>query len=425
MTAVKHFDSTMAGAPSLSGIPSWGMLTGLLDALLVNGFNLRVPVSITRDGSTVTVNYGTGHGYQADQVIAVSGCDQADYNGEHRVSAATTNTVSFEIAGTPATPATGASISTKVAPLGFQVAFTGTNKRAYRSPNVQSNRHYLRVDDSMPDGYTTSWAKYARVTVAEGMSDIDTFVGARMPYDPTAPTKNEATVGVGTTGTYGWWKWYYARNASQADTGGDGGNRDRPWCLVGDDRGFYLSTTVAGAQFWDGRGLYGFGDFSSYKPGDAYNSLVLAHDANHQAGSGWCDRASGWHDPMRAANFNGRGFLRDTTAIGLHRRFNTFSLSPDAAVSYSGLSADFPWPNPADYSLVAHPTYMREETTKTLRGVMPGALWVHQAQPYLHLTKLGDLTGYPGRKFIYWRINNDGSNDNFGGVLFDITGPWR
>lgn len=426
MTTVKFFDSTMTGAPSLSGTPGWGQLTDLLDALLVNGFNLRAPVSITRDGDTATIDFGTAHGHRVDTVIAVAGCDQAAYNGQFRVASITTNTVSFAVTGTPATPATGAAITVKTAPLGFEIAFTGTNKRAYRSPNVQSNRHFLRVDNSLPDGYTTTWAKYARVTVAEGMSDIDTFVGVRMPYDPANPTSNEATSGSGTSGYYGWWKWYHARSASQSDSGGDGGNIARPWSLIGDDRGFYLSVTVAGGQYWDGRTLYGFGDFTSYKPGDAYNTILLAHAAYVTAGGGWIDRASGTHDPMRTSTFNGKGILRDATAVGNYRRFTIFSINPFGAnPQYSGQTADFPWPNPADYSLIAHPVYIREETTNTMRGVMPGMLWVHQDRPYLHLTTLENLTGYPGRKFLYWRLNNSDANNNDGGVLFDITGPWR
>ena len=61
-----------------------------------------------------------------------------------------------------------------------------------------SNRHYLRVDDSLPAGYTTTWAKFARVTIAEGMADIDTFVGAQAPFTPDAPTRNEMPTNTGT-----------------------------------------------------------------------------------------------------------------------------------------------------------------------------------------------------------------------------------
>jgi hypothetical protein len=149
---------------------------------------------------SATVTVGSGHSFVVDQVVASAGWDQAEYNGEFTVTAVDSTTVSFAVSGTPASPGTKAGTATlKVAPLGFEIAFTGTNKRAYRSPNPLSNWHYLRVDDSLPAGYTSTWAKFARVTVAEGMADIDTFVGARAPYDPALPTKNEVPSGSGTS----------------------------------------------------------------------------------------------------------------------------------------------------------------------------------------------------------------------------------
>ena len=187
---VKWLYQGMTGAPVLTN--TWGSLTALLDACLVTGFNLQTVSSITRSGSTATATLTAGHGFVVDQVMLIAGCDQAEYNGEFTVTAITATTVSFTVSGTPVTPATTAgAITLKVAPLGFEIAFTGSNKRVYRSPNPLSNRHYLRVDDSLPTGYTTGWAKFARVTMAEAMADVDTCVGGRAPYDANAPTKNE------------------------------------------------------------------------------------------------------------------------------------------------------------------------------------------------------------------------------------------
>ena len=213
---VKWMHQGVAGAPVLTN--NWGSLTALLDACLVNGFNLQTVSAITRTDSTATATLTAGHGFMVDQVVLVAGCDQPQYNGEFTVTAVTSTTVSFTVNGTPVTPATTAtSLTMKVAPLGFEIAYTGTNKRAYRSPNPRSNRPFLRVDDSLPTGYTTTWAKFGRVTIAEGMSDIDTFVGGRAPWEPAAPTRNEVPSGSGTTMYTGWFKWYYARQ-SYAET---------------------------------------------------------------------------------------------------------------------------------------------------------------------------------------------------------------
>ena len=282
---VKWMHQGMAGAPVLTN--NWGSLTALLDACLVNGFNLQTVSAITRTDSTATATLTAGHGFTVDQVMLVAGSDQPEYNGEFTVTAVTSTTVSFTVNGTPVTPATTAtSLTMKVAPLGFEIAYTGTNKRAYRSPNPRSNRPFLRVDDSLPTGYTTTWAKFGRVTIAEGMSDIDTFVGGRAPWDPAAPTRNEVPSGSGTTMYTGWFKWYYARQ-NHAETSGDNGHWGRSWVLIGDDRGFFLSN--ASGYAGDMRILHAFTDFDSYKAGDNYASYLTASErylpANSTTGS--------------------------------------------------------------------------------------------------------------------------------------------
>lgn len=99
MTAtIKVFKSTDQGAPVLSN--GWGDLTDMLDACLVNGYNLKTIDSITLAGSTATAAISAGHLYRVDQVLLVAGANQTEYNGEHRVTAVTTNTVSFAVAGT-------------------------------------------------------------------------------------------------------------------------------------------------------------------------------------------------------------------------------------------------------------------------------------------------------------------------------------
>lgn len=275
---VKWMHHGIAGAPVLTN--TWGSLSALLAACLVNGFNLQTVTSLVRDGTTATATLASGHGFVVDQVVQIAGCDQGDYNGEFTVTAITSSTVSFTVADTAATPATTpTAITMRVAPLGFEIAFTGTNKRVYRSPNPLSNRHYLRVDDSLPSGYTTTWAKFARVTVAEGMADVDTFVGGRAPWDPAAPTKNEVPSGSGTALYSGWFKWYYARQ-SYAETSGDNGNWSRSWILIGDDRGFFLSNSSGYGG--DKRILHAFTDFESFKPGDNYASYLIASERYQQ-----------------------------------------------------------------------------------------------------------------------------------------------
>ena len=418
---VKWLHSGMAGGPVLSN--NWGDMTALLDACLVNGFNLKVVTAITRSGTTATATLGSGHGFVVDQVILVAGCDQGEYNGEFTVTAISLTTVSYKVNGTPVTPATAAgTITMKVAPLGFEIAFTGTNKRAYRSPNPLSNRHYLRVDDSLPTGYTTTWAKFARVTAAEGMADIDTFVGGRAPYDPSAPTRNEVPSGSGTSMYAGWFKWYYARQYSNENSG-DNGAWARSWILIGDDRGFFLSNSAGYGG--DKRVLHAFTDFDSYKHADAYASLLIATERYRTMGDSWGSYPSDDAKSAYAQDTGGKICIRNYSQLGDNARLGLLALNDGNNQNISNRSGAIPFPNGPDYSLIIHPIYLRESAVGGhLRGVLPGAFWIHQNQPYAHLSVIDNVIGYEGRKFLIVTVDY-ASEGNTSGFAYDITGPWR
>lgn len=424
---VKFFTSSMQGAPQLTN--AWGDLVTMLDAVLVNGFNLKSIDSITRSGSVATATISAGHLYRVDQVLLLAGSDQTEYNGEVPVISTTATTFTFAVTGTPATPATG-TLTAKVAPLGFAIAFTGTNKRAYRSANVASNRPYLRVDNSLDAAYTTSYAKKGKVTMAESMTDIDTFVGAHAPYDPLLPTKNEIGTGSGVTAMDGWYKWYYARTEGNTTDTAAIATLNRNWVVVGDDRGFYFFPEWNGSY---GRASYCFTDFISYRSGDAFNTLLGATDfyaaANAGPSSPYPSACAG---PDMGCQFNmqwipyGKAVMRDHLQLGNPVRASFASLNTGALNSVSGYDTNIPWPNGPDYSLLLHPVYIHHESTGHMRGVMPGMMWVLNNQPLGDLAIVDNVSGYAGRKFL---IVMTGYNTNtiVGAVsrlAFDITGPW-
>lgn len=427
---VKFYTSSHQGAPQLTN--AWGDLVALLDACLVNGFNSKTITALTSVGGVATATIGAGHLNVVDQILTVAGADQAEYNGEVKVLSVNATQFTYAITGSPASPATtGSSMTAKVSPLGFAKAFTGTNKGAYRSPNVLSNRPYLRVDNSLDAAYTTTYAKKGKVTMAEGMTDIDTFTGARAPYDATVPTKNEAASGSGASVIDGWYKWYYARstsNGSDSFGGGTAGNRN--WVLVGDDRGFYLITSHEPSSTQ--RVVYTFSDFASYRPGDGFNTLLTAtemysaanvspniNSTNYNSSDFNCQMA-------KTGDATGKAVLRSHLQVGGYTRLNLASLQTVAAAfSVTGFATGIPWPNGPDYSLLLHPVYLQEETTGHLRGKLPGMMWVHNNNPLSDLTFVSNVAGYAGRKFLLV----DGaytvtSTLNTARFAFDITGPW-
>lgn len=419
---VKYYTSGMTGAPVLSN--NWGDLIGLLDACLVNGFGLKTIDTLTASSGVATATISTGHGYAVGQVVAVAGAAQPEYNGEFVVTGVTANTFTYAISGTPASPATTASsLSAIVAPLGWEKAFFGTHKAAYRSLNPQSPKNLLRVDDSLKTpGYTTTWAKWANVGICQSMTDIDTIVGAQAPYDPAYPTQNWAQR---TANQWGWYKWYHARQATY-ESNGDGGAGARNWVLVGDDRLFFLLTTVAPGYNWYGRVAYCFGDINSFKAGDQFGTIIFAHDNLLGNSTSFLDPVvAGGVGPGWSLDYTGNSLLRSYTQLGNPVRVGATSLNLSDTQRLTG-SGPLAFPNGPDYSLWLLPVYLMQED-QHMRGMLPGMYWVPHDRPYSDLTIVDNVVGMPERKFLLVRQSYGTGTGaaELGQVAFDITGPWR
>lgn len=70
-------------------------------------------VTITRSGTTATVSH-TGHGLMTNHIVEIKGADQNEYNRIKIITVIDTNSYSFIVLGSPATPATGTIKSTGV-----------------------------------------------------------------------------------------------------------------------------------------------------------------------------------------------------------------------------------------------------------------------------------------------------------------------
>jgi hypothetical protein len=428
---VKYYDNTMEGAPQLTN--AWGCMTGLLDAVLVTGFNVKTIATLTSTGGVATASITAGHGYRVGQCITVAGANESAYNGEFLVTSVTSNNVLYAITGTPASPATtGSSLTVKTSPLGWEAAYTGTTKRAYRSTNVLSNKPVLRVDDTKDAVYTTTYSKYAKVTMAQGMSDIDTFVGLRAPYDPLLPTKNEVGTGSGGSAYGGWFKWYYAKKDGGTSYGVSDSTvpaeLNRLWYIIGDDRGFYIFNQ------WDNQipsllgamGGHCFTDFESYRSADSFNTLLCATDAYITANSVLGSQGPDCQQQFVKSNdYIGKTLLADHTQIGNPIRAGFASLNTNNTVIVSGQNTGINWPNGPDYSLILHPVYLRQENGH-LRGKMPGMMHIFNNNPALETgTIITGVSGYPGRKFLIVKAHTvEGGGTTMGMVAFDVTGPW-
>lgn len=336
---VKWIMSTMQGAPRLSGTP--GDMIALLDACLINGFNVTAPNSLVVASGVASLYYsGGGHGYVQHQVIAVDGSTPATLNGEWRVTEVDANYVRFAVPGEPDGAASG-TIGVRAAPLGWEKVFSGTNKAVYRSTDVAGTRLFLRVDDATD--------KYAYVRGYEDMSDVDTGTGL-------FPTAAQSAFGI---------TWPKSNLASTAE---------RPWSLLGDTRIIYLFAAWSATHYtaFDG---WAFGDIASITPSDTYGAILQGSAAQ-----------SPTLPATQFANLSsstGKYIARAYTQLGSAIQLQA---SGSGITTYLGANA-CAYPAPADNGLHLHePVLIIDGTVLTgpVRGTYPGLAQCIQNIPESH-----------------------------------------
>lgn len=383
--AVKRYYSGMnSSAPALSG--QAGTLVDLLDACLKDGFNTKAPTGATQTAGTATLSFGSAHGYNVNDVIALSGANESEWNAEFRVLTVATNSLTFAIASNATTPATG-TLSSKIAPLGWTKPYSGTNKAAYL-PAAAYVQCYLRVQDdsSTPTSASGRWAKARGY---ETMSDVDTGTGL-------FPTAAQSTNGLS----------ILKSDASSSAT--------RAWWLVGDGGMFYFGT------FWNSAfptcaGGYCFGDINSLRAGDAYSSLLIGHATDTLPNYPDAEfHTLGAYNTTQAGKYLARSHTQIGSAVAA-------GMMGDNGVSlllgYSGMA----YPHPPDNGLLFAPVAVVETSTIRSRA-LPGLYQPLHATPLAHLDTVTNLPDFSGRTFQAFDLSYNNARAQ---CLIDITGPWR
>lgn len=378
----------MAGAPVLSA--TLGTLISVLDACLVDGFNLKSVDSIVVVGGVATANMSTGVGaFEADVVALIAGSSVAELNGEKRVLSVTATSITFDATGvTDQTVTTG--ITAKLPSAGWSKAFTGTNLAAYRSNDMSSTRMFLRVDDT--------GAQTARVAGYESMSDINTGTGIFQ-----AQTAN------------GFWPRANAANATA-----------RGWTVIADSKTFYIWLHTVTASIGVSGVLHGFGDFTSTKVGDAYASFLhsgttdasgLTTLTSENLAYGTLASSSAQYCLTCPRAYTGVG-----TAIPMAKKAESY-VTGDYV---SGSTATVVFPNPADNSMLLSKMSFYDSTNTVLRGSMRGGYFIpHNCHASFNWRDKVDGQGVNvGRKLMAIKTYAPAGTTSGGVSFFDITGPW-
>lgn len=388
-TSVKWSVSSMAGAPTLNGTA--GSLIAVLDAFLVNGFGAKAVDSATVTDGICRMGITGGSAAQDHCVIQLAGVTGSGValNGLQRVTAATASYVEFAC-DLPDGPLTG-TITFKIAPLGWEKVFSKTNVAVYRSTDASGTRAYYRVDDTN--------ALYARVTMYESMSDVDTGVSVA----PSTPS-----------GGFYWHK----RSAAAATA--------VYWALIGDGRGFHVGVAPnagSSASSANGFGLYNHyaGDAKSYRSGDAWcATLTGAPSATYSDVNGcvFC-----------APSTTGMVVQRMSGGLGGVAQASRAVWGSASAVSGADTSLGA-FPSRTDNGLRLGPIALSDGLMSAFgpRGEFPGAYHCPQSGV---VTAMGadarqtDGQGeLSGRRLLSVGAGNLGGSAT-GCGFFDITGPWR
>lgn len=348
-TTVKYYNSTMSGAPALSG--EVGKLIAVLDACLVNGFGSVTLTSLVVASNVATGTVSGGHNFamvgNTGPVITIAGATPSGLNGEWRVTVTSSTVFTFATTGISDQTATG-TITAKRSPAGFSVAFSSTNDKSWRSNNVAGSRPYFRVFD------TPGNEKISLIALYESMTAWDT----------------------GTNG-YGM---YLEKSATQNSTA-------RPWHLFADDRAFHLIVTngnLKSAVF--------FGDIITYKAADAYHGCIVANNTN-----------VGTNNPLYYTlnTIVGHVITRSYTQTGVCVGGLFSSCVSGNLIGASGVT----YPNAVDGILTVSPIIIYENTSPyVIRGMWPGAY-----SPLIQYSTISDATVVSGDKDLIVMVFSSGA----------------
>lgn len=379
-TDIKFFVHTNNNAPQLQN--AYGSMINVLDACLINGINVGPISSLTASGTIVTALFSTSHGLMQYQVIKITGAAQSEFNGEHRIlTVPNAQSITFELASAPSVTTATGTITASLPPLGWEKPFSSVNvngggKAAYRSLKLLlPSRPFLRVVDELDPVWTSTYAKYAKVGIVEDMSDINTLIGAQVPFDATNPEKNWKGTGSGSSAYNGWAKWYYARyqladgTADQTDP--PGGNR--AWIIIGSSDYFYISNITSSND--NAAHLHGFGCFDTYaETTDLGNWILSASYAYTKPNDYIYTTDSGGLGSSQAPSYT----LYDLSYSSSNKAVSLSSTGLKEGGVRSGNSNDVGYN--INTPVMFFPVYLLEGTV--LRGSLKNLYWLRQALPF-------------------------------------------
>lgn len=360
-----RYSSSQTTVPQLTR-DNGGMLL-MLDAVLVDGFGEKTPVSTTLSGSLVTFDFGVTHGFLERQIVRVSGASDVSLNGDHRISTLTGSTITLDIVGVISTDG---DIEVKVAPLGWESVLGKDDPlvRAYKSTDPTSSGHVLHLDMSYPDP-----AHYhATAPVVRAMLSIyDSSTGGVLGNDISEASNAKSSRPNGT------FFWYQKRGLSHLDAVGAG---NTSWDIVGNSKFFYFlcswstkSTRYDNFNTRNAADLYCFGDYVKLGE-DGLNPLMFKCSIVSNDNSTTLSAGAGT-DSKFSQQYGSLFRHYDSGALTSTRQSSYFYLNNTSGTSGPASHLATPYPNDAGNAIFTMPVRLYDASYK-VRGMLPSMMYV-------------------------------------------------
>ena len=183
--SVRFYDSTMSGAPALSGTA--GALIGVLDGCLVDGFGSVTVNSLVVASNVATATVSAGHQFamigNTGPVIRIEGATPSGLNGDWRVTVTGATTFTFATTGISDQTATGM-ITAKRAPAGFEKAQGIISAFYLKDPNDEEwasdegvRGYFAWMKSDFPDGDAADLSNVYGYTTAQTIVRVLTQCG--------------------------------------------------------------------------------------------------------------------------------------------------------------------------------------------------------------------------------------------------------
>lgn len=377
---VKWLHSGMPRAPALT--LSAGSLISVLDAFLVTGWGAITPQRIEVAGGTATVTCNSGDTFETNTVIEISGAEQPELNGQHRVLGSTAT--SFTFATDAADGFATGTISIKAAPAGWQKTLSAENQAVYRGSVLDAPLHYWHIDAS--DGYR------AKVRGFAAMSAID---AGEYPFPPAG------------TNTFFWCGW-------QAGSG------RQAYMLAADSAACIAALAATIGSFssaTSGHATFFLGALAPFAgaAGQAATDAAICGLTQWQQGN----MAQGWHGAQWSLGRAG-SYMAGTAAgyDGTERLATFYSAKSNITLGGVGL----------DGAPVLLPCWCYD--AGGARGAVPGLFACAHADAAQVIEPFEFFQGgaaLDGRLFVAVPCGHGAgwANDFAGFAFVDLSGPWR